>query len=284
MQYLHTLLGEDTIPKKPLVYRMLRNPRVVRFLKALGYRYVLSSLYRPMRNDRAADFRIGGGDLGGFSHILYSTTVLPALSRAFNVAEEQLDPRRKRWQRSVSQFKEVARTTRSRRPQFVIAHLLLPHPPYLLDRKGNFVSEEEEQRRSWRVRYADQVLYTNRKLRELINTLLEDKANPPVIVLQPDEGHWPLRYWDRSDEFNYETASRTELLDKFQILNAYYLPGVPRKALYPSITPVNSFRLIFNHYFNAGFRLLPDRAYGRELKPVYHFVEITHLFRDSRKA
>ena len=283
MQYLQALLGKKTIPTKPLVYRTLHNPAVVRFLKSLGYRYVLSSSYRPMRNDPVADVRVGGGDLAGFSQILYSTTLLPALSRVFNVAEEQLDPRRKHWQRTRSQFEQVARTTRSRRPQFVIAHLLLPHEPYVFDRNGRFVTEEEEQRKSWRVRYAEQVLYTNRKLRELINMLLADTADPPIIVLQPDEGQWPLRYWDRSDEFNYETASRTELLDKFQIINAYYLPGVRGKALYPSITPVNSFRLIFNHYFNAGFRLLPDKTYGRKLNPVYHFVEITHLLRDPRK-
>lgn len=279
MQYLHTLLGKNTIPKKPLVYRTLRNPGVVRFLKGLGYRYVLSSSYRPMRNDPAADVRIGGGDLAGFSNILYSTTVLPALSRVFNVAEEELDPRRKHWRRTLSQLEQVARTTRSRRPQFVVAHLLLPHEPYVFDRRGNFVTEEGERRRSWRVRFADQVLYTNQKLRELINALLADKTNPPVIVLQADEGQWPLRYWDRSDEFNYQTASRTELLDKFEIINAYYLPGVPRRSLYPSITPVNSFRLILNHYFDAGFRRLPDRAYGRELNPYYHFVEITDLLR-----
>ncbi|HEX2088908.1 MAG TPA: hypothetical protein VHI54_03090 [Actinomycetota bacterium] len=284
MQYLHTLLGKNTIPKKPLVYRALRNPRVVRFLKALGYRYVLSSSYRPMASDPAADVRIGADHLAGFSQILYSTTVLPALSRVFNVAEEQLDPRRTHWHETLSQFEEVARTTRSRRPQFVIAHLLLPHEPYVFDRNGRFVTEEEEQRRSWRVRFGDQVIFVNRKLRELIDTLLADKRNPPIIVLQPDEGQWPLRYWGRSDEFNYETASRTELLDKFQIINAYYLPNLRRKALYPSITPVNSFRVIFNHYFNAGLRLLPDRAYGRKLNPVYHFVEITHLLRAPRKT
>ncbi len=284
MQYLHTLLGKKTIPRKPLVYRTLHNPAVVRFLKSLGYRYVLSSAYRPMRNDPAADVRVGGGDLAGFSQILYSTTVLPALSRVFNVAEEKLDPRRKHWQRTLSQFEQVARTTRFRGPQFVIAHLLLPHEPYVFDRRGRFVTEEEEQRKSWRVRFADQVLYTNRKLRELINALLADKENPPIIVLQPDEGQWPLRYWDRSDEFNYETASRTELLDKFEIINAYYLPGVRPKALYPSITPVNSFRVIFNLYFDADLRLLPDKAYGRELNPVYRFVEITHLLGGARKT
>jgi hypothetical protein len=40
---------------------------------------------------------------------------------------------------------------------------------------------------------------------------------------------------------------------RMTILNAYYLPG-GRKNTYPSITPVNSFRVIFDHYFGqTGF-------------------------------
>lgn len=33
---------------------------------------------------------------------------------------------------------------------------------------------------------------------------------------------------------------------------------VDKSILYPSITPVNSFRLIFNLYFNTQYELLPD--------------------------
>ena len=31
--------------------------------------------------------------------------------------------------------------------------------------------------------------------------------------------------------------------------------------LYPAISPVNSFRLIFNEYFGANYPLLPDQTY-----------------------
>jgi hypothetical protein len=40
-------------------------------------------------------------------------------------------------------------------------------------------------------------------------------------------------------------------------LSAFYLPGYDQ-SLSPTITPVNNFRLIFDHYFGADLDLLPD--------------------------
>ena len=47
--------------------------------------------------------------------------------------------------------------------------------------------------------------------------------------------------------------------ERHAILNAYYLPGDGSKKLYPSISPVNTFRVVFSHYFGADLDLLPDR-------------------------
>jgi hypothetical protein len=41
------------------------------------------------------------------------------------------------------------------------------------------------------------------------------------------------------------------------ILSAYYLPGYDQ-PLSPTFTPVNNFRLIFDHYFGGKLALLPD--------------------------
>jgi hypothetical protein len=55
-------------------------------------------------------------------------------------------------------------------------------------------------------------------------------------------------------------------------------PGVAQTHLYPTITPVNSFRLVLNDYFNAGLPLLPDRAYTfKNLTHLYDFTDITKL-------
>ncbi len=61
-----------------------------------------------------------------------------------------------------------------------------------------------------------------------------------------------------------------------RILNAYYLPGVDKDILYPSITPVNSFRLIFNLYFDTNFELLPDENYAFvDGRHIYKFFNVT---------
>jgi hypothetical protein len=60
------------------------------------------------------------------------------------------------------------------------------------------------------------------------------------------------------------------------ILNAYYLPNFDKKLLYPSITPVNSFRLVFNSYFDGTFELLPDENYAFvDESRIYSFFNVT---------
>ena len=54
---------------------------------------------------------------------------------------------------------------------------------------------------------------------------------------------------------------RTNLQDRMRILNAYYLPDGGEEVLYPSISPVNTFRLILNYYFGTSYPLLDDTAY-----------------------
>ena len=54
------------------------------------------------------------------------------------------------------------------------------------------------------------------------------------------------------------------------ILNAYYLPG-HADALYPSISPVNSFRVALNEYFDASLPLLEDVNYNSPAGEPYNY-------------
>jgi hypothetical protein len=51
-----------------------------------------------------------------------------------------------------------------------------------------------------------------------------------------------------------------QLRVRIGILNAYHLPGVETGVLYPTISPVNSFRVVLNAYFGTKLPLLPDRT------------------------
>ena len=73
----------------------------------------------------------------------------------------------------------------------------------------------------------------------------------------------------------WEEATEGELRESMTILNAYYLPNFDKNVLYPSITPVNSFRLVFNFYFNTDFKLLPDKSFATCSGHPYKFFDVT---------
>lgn len=133
-------------------------------------------------------------------------------------------------------------------PKFVFAHIVSPHIPYVFGPEGEF-----KVTRSFDPGYFNNVNHLNKSILEIIQSLIENSAQPPVIILQGDHG------W--TDDL------------RMAILNAYYLPGGGSSGLYPEISPVNSFRVILNEYFDKDFPLLPDISYFsvNEKKIVYDF-------------
>jgi len=99
-----------------------------------------------------------------------------------------------------------------------------------------------------------------------INKIISDSPQPPIIILQADHG--PGLYW-----FGFEYNKNT-LKERMSILNAYYLPGSGDKKLYDEITPVNTFRIIFNHYFGTDLELLEDKSYFSTWYEPYKFIDV----------
>jgi hypothetical protein len=98
----------------------------------------------------------------------------------------------------------------------------------------------------------------------------------PIVVIQSDEGPHPDRLEADEDSFEWPDATDTELGEKFRILDALYLPGEGTDAELGSFTPVNSFRIIFDRYFDADLPLLPDRTWVfQDSTHPYRMTEIT---------
>jgi hypothetical protein len=70
-------------------------------------------------------------------------------------------------------------------------------------------------------------------------------------------------------------ANENMLRERMTILNAYYLPSDGNNLLYDSITPVNTFRLIFDFYFDTNNGLLDDRCYFSTYGRPYDFIDVT---------
>lgn len=163
-------------------------------------------------------------------------------------------------------------------PKFVFVHLLIPHPPFTFDRNGNPVTPDRAyeihdanlfkgSKDEYMEGYIKQVKFTNHQIKIIIDNILISTRPPPIIVIQGDHGPKMLMDWEAIEDSCLKEAS--------SILNAYYLPGLRPDWLYPSITPVNTFRIILNHYFNSNLNLIEDKTYISETIRPDKFVDVT---------
>jgi len=141
-------------------------------------------------------------------------------------------------------------------PKFIYAHLMLPHPPFVFGPNGEEVTlstsgdglndVQEYQDEASRIGYRDQLIYTNSRIIPVLREIIENSPTPPIIVLESDHG--PTGYGGA--------------INRMGNFMAFYFPDRDVTNLaYPSITPVNSFRLLFNEYFGGDYPLLDDFSY-----------------------
>ena len=156
-------------------------------------------------------------------------------------------------------------------PIFVFSHILVPHPPYLFGPEGEPVSSVRPQGlESWQDKegYINNVKFANKKITQVIDELLTDPENPPVIIIQADHGY--------GFDIDVSELSKENLEQKMSIFSAYYLPDTEENLSDDVITPVNTFRIIFNSYFNADYDLLENKMY---LVNDYgeDFIDVTNI-------
>jgi hypothetical protein len=160
-------------------------------------------------------------------------------------------------------FNNIDDIARMPQPTFSYIHLMSPHPPFVFDPNGNptypadFWNEQQLYPADlYQKGYVNQVQYLNKKLLEAVDTILAESDVPPIIIIQGDHGPW-LQPNDK----------------RMWILAAMYFPGQNDK-LYPTITPVNIFRLVFNSYFGGKYELLEDVSYFSPVPKLYNFSEV----------
>jgi hypothetical protein len=136
-------------------------------------------------------------------------------------------------------------------PKFVFVHLMAPHGPYVFNPDGDFVVTN-----ATNPGFPNEIEYLNKQLIPIVQTIIEKSSVPPIIILQSDH------------------ARDTEV--RLANFNAIYFPDGGKAVLYPTLTPVNTFRLVFNTYFGQNLPLLPDISYFSAYGDYYDFTEVTY--------
>lgn len=269
-------MGPNSDRYGPLV-EMIRDPEVAAFLQARGYVFaqVGSQWYLTATSD-VADVNPQFAETSDFWAALSESTILPPIDDLLGF-EDQLSPRRRVYQAAqwtLGTFPAVAELAG---PKFVFWHFYLPHHPFVVDAAGNYVPDDEDETRPELDRRRTQWAYVDREMTKLISSLLDGpEETRPIIIVTTDEGPTPHHMPHSNGEIDWTRASDAELDQKFGIFAAYYLPGVNSACLYPTMSSVNTFRLIFDLYFDANLGLLPDRTYAhQDNKHLYALTDIT---------
>ncbi|NMB53741.1 MAG: LTA synthase family protein [Leptolinea sp.] len=145
---------------------------------------------------------------------------------------------------SLDQLEQVANLPGKK---FVYAHIMAPHAPFVFSADGRYISNGAVM-----PGYLDAITYVNSRVIPILKSIIANSKVPPVIIVQADHG------WDEDH--------------RMEILNAYYLPG-GADQVYDTITPVNTFRTIFNRYFGDSYPLLNDVSYFSDGVTPYAFKE-----------
>jgi len=286
LMYLDDLveqIGENNLNREPLNLLINQN-QITFFLRKKGYKIIALASTRPETQMKSADvFLSSGTTLNEFHEGLKNTTPLPDMESS-DKREEVFSRYRMHTMFTLDKLGKLALEHKG--PKFIFAHLGQPHPPFVFGPNGEPVQLESrfnDHDGDWLVRpgrltveqyhkhYVDQLIFLNKKIEFVIDEILKNSSRPPIVIIFGDHG-------PRS-KLNWQSLKKTDVRESFSILSAYHLPGNGKKLLYPEISPVNSLRVIVNHYFGANLDLLPDRSFYSTAKFLYKFQDVTERVR-----
>lgn len=228
---------------------LIQDSRAIHLLKNAGYTFVFfpSGFHVTHRNPNA-DIRVtrSGIEMSEFDRVLFDSTMLQPLNGWVGSYRKKI----------LYTFDELPNVAKTKAPTFTFAHITVPHRPYVFDAEGKATSQslivkDVLSTGEYRKLYTGQLTYINTKVEAMVDRILANSETPPIIILQADHGI----------KSKVEGAGSPGMELQSAILNAYHLPQDGTKHLYPSISPVNTFRVIFNHHFGADYDLLNDFVY-----------------------
>lgn len=288
MEYLDDAADKNTKGNLARIYlgEMIRRNRLVETLRKYGYIWVsyftgfvetelkgIADIYLP-QGDVYAD------EMTEFNSILMDSTLISGIEGILNMrGGKKLGPFVAFQRRTQYILENIDKSADITSPKIVFAHLICPHPPFVFDENGptdkymgtagvEFAGGDQNPmpKDQYRKAYRAQVIYLDREMCGVVDRLLAATKGKAIIIIQADHG--PGSEWFVN---SYEKTNKKE---RFAILNAYYLPGGMEKYLYESISPVNSFRLILQHYFGLDTPLLPDKSYYSTWNEPFRFIEV----------
>jgi hypothetical protein len=282
-------LGKKSADQRPAI-KMLRHSELFKLLHSRGYK-IFSTGDEPFADIQVKDKK-GGADEAvradpDFSTVVLDITPLRLLVHRTHGGDlEEVDHAMYAARRAsiFSFFNKLCAVPQSPSPRFVMAHLLAPHPPLVLNRDGSPVPQTRPfalndnvivtgsnfgfTRAEYIARYREQYNFVTARIERALSQLLAQKnSRPRIIILQSDHG--PAAY------HNWNNARAGYPRERMAILNAFHFSSPNHPQISSRQTPVNTFRIICNYYFNTSYPRLPDKSFIANGSTIYDFIDVT---------
>ena len=156
-------------------------------------------------------------------------------------------------------------------PKFVYAHINVPHIPFIFKPDGSLVDDPNFYRgpqdypvneQYFKEGYINQIQFMNNRIPEIADQIIKNSTRPVIIVIQGDHGI--------KDD------------NRLEILNAVYFPGA-KANIDKALTPVNTFRIIFNQFFNGKYPILENHSYLSTYELPYDLTSVPETAPDCIK-
>jgi hypothetical protein len=256
--------------RRPLV-GLVQNSSVIRSLSSRGYEIVVAGTGFDTTRETAPSWsrciNCGPTMPGLFETALLSISPF----RAFGLWDPIFDAHRARIVDTVGQLAALPQS--GSRPRFVFAHLLIPHPPFLLGPGGPLANPQRAfeildealyrgSKEEYRAGYAAQARYALNRVGAMVAHARASTRRPLVVIVNGDHG--PGLYFDPGRPTEAGTQERLTIL-----LATSFPDGKPHPELR---SPVNIYRVVFNSSFRTRLPLLADRS----LIPESHRPYVSH--------
>lgn len=230
------------------------NNSIVRFFQKAGYTYI------HYQNDLWNGSRCGGHEeicIRQSRSIRFNGPAEAIISRSalwpfWNKVKGLMDPYPGSGLTRL--MDEMNKLSREKSPFFLFAHILKPHAPSVFNDDCSLRKEYGSAKD--RSTYGNEVRCFNSEILESIDRILKTDKNA-IIIMNGDHGTnfqnqflTPIRSW-----------SHEQIHERFSILNIYRLPEDCNQLLYPSISPVNTMRVVAACLSKTPPQLLPDRHF-----------------------
>jgi hypothetical protein len=202
------------------------------------------------------------GGLTEFEDMLWKTSLarivydMPQLIPQLNMQRPQKWEYYEHYQQTHFILEELKHIPEMQGAKFVFAHILVPHAPYIFAPSGDFLWANGRA-----AGYVSNVQFIDSQIVPVIKEIIKGSKNPPIIIMMGDHG--------ATDIQKLETPQR-----RMSILNAFYVSDQARHDLYKTMTPVNTFRIVFNNYFETDYPLLEDLSYYSSRKDNFGSVSL----------